>query len=195
MFVDDDDVVLNPTFDSNKLGIMHHGVVTHRLLEVLTLIQEPTIDLNNKNFEYQEWKIGCVGNVFNLKEYYKFLCDAEDWFPTLNELYGSKRIMAPDDYMLHHLWVIWLSNVYGDARSLHENIDRYSYSLTYLEDRAGRYNVDKNTYDCRYAFDMNGLVYIDFSEKMCFSFDKHIKEKLNIQSNDTSNWYNIIFGN
>ena len=178
MFVDDDDVVLNPTFDSNKLGIMHHGVVTHRLLEVLTLIQEPIINLNNKNFEYEEWKAGCVGNVFNLKEYYRFICDAEGWFPILYEIYGSKRIMEPDDVILHNMWIIWVSFIHGNVASLHDNVDRYSYSLTFLEDRVGRYYVEDGVCDLRYGENYNKS-YMDIYNPIIEQFTNYMQNKIN----------------
>lgn len=177
MFVDDDDVVLNPKFDSDKLGIMHHGVVTHRLLEVLTLINEPVVDLNNEHIEYEEWKIGCVGNSFNLKEYYKFICEAEGWFPELYKIYGTKRIMEPDDVIIHNMWFVWLNNTYGNYEDFHETADRFSYSLTYLEDRKGRYYVEPGICDLRYGEYDGHSNYLDLYGKVWESFDNFMKKK------------------
>lgn len=180
MFIDDDDVILNPTFDSDKLGLIHHAVVTHRLLEVLSLINEPVVNLNNKYFEYEEWKAGCVGNVFKLKEFYQFIVDAEDWFPELYKIYGSERILEPDDVIIHNMWLVWVGNTYGNYAEMHENVDRYSYSLTYLEDRLGRYYVEPSICDLRYGEYDGHSKYADLYVPIWNGFDKYMKDKLGI---------------
>lgn len=192
MFVDDDDVVLNPLFDSKKFGIMHRGVVTHRLLEVLTLINEPVVDLTNKHFEYEEWKAGCVGNVFDLAEYHKFITDAEGWFPELYKIYGSKRIMEPDDMLIHHMWMIWLGNIYGNFAEQHENVDRYSYSLTFLEDRQGRYYVEPGVRDLRYGEYDGHSSYRDLYNPVWNEFDRYMKRKLGIPFDENAPYDNIF---
>lgn len=177
MFVDDDDVVLNPTFDSNAFGLMHRGVITHRLLEVLTIIDEPVIDLSNDKFEFEEWKAGIVGNVFRLDKYYEFICDAEGWFPELYNIYGSERIMEPDDMILHHMWMTWLTNTHGGYADKHEHPDRYSYSLTFLENRLGRYYVEPGICDMRYGEYDGHSSYIELYDKVNNSFDSYLKNK------------------
>ena len=188
MFVDDDDVVLNPTFDSDKMGIVHHAVVTHRLLEVLTLINEPVIDLNNKNFEYEEWKAGCVGNVYDLKKFHKFISEAEEWFPELYKIYGSKRIMEPDDVIIQHMWLVWVGNTFGNYSEQHENVDRYSYSLTYLEDRLGRYYVEPGICDLRYGEYDGHSKYSDLYTPIWNEFDRFMKKKLGIPFDEKSSY-------
>lgn len=192
MFVDDDDVVLNPTFDSDKFAIIHHGVITHRLLEVLTLIEEPVINLNNPQIEYEEWKAGCVGNSFDLKEFYRFICDAEDWFPELYKMYGSQRIMEPDDMIIYHMWCVWLGNIYGYFPAHFENVDRFSYALTYLEDRVGRYYVEEGVCDLRYGKDRNNKNYLDLYIPLWNEFDRYMKRKLGIPFDEDAPYENAF---
>lgn len=182
MFIDDDDVVLNPTFDSDNLSIRHRAVVTHRLLEVLTLIDEPVVDLTNKNIEYEEWKAGCVGNPYKLKEFIQFLDDVNDWLPQLYEIYGSKRILEPDDCIIHVMWLVWAGNTYGNYEEVQDYVDRYSYSLTLLEDRRGRYKVEEGICDLRYGLEWDGKTHYakTYYQPIWDSLDRYMKEKLNI---------------
>ena len=180
MFVDDDDVVLNPSFDSDKLGLVHHAVVTRRLLEVLTFINDPNVDITNKYVEYEEWKAGCVGNVYLLSEFYKFVIDAEEWFPELYKIYGSERILEPDDVIIQNMWLVWVGNTYGNYPDQHENVNYFSYSLTYLEDRVGRYYVEPGICDLRYGEYDGHSKYEDLYIPIWNGFDKFMKNKLNI---------------
>ena len=192
MFVDDDDVVLNPTFDSDAFGIIHHAVVTHRLLEVLTLINEPIINLNNDKFEYEEWKAGCVGNAFNLSLFHQFITDAEGWFPELYKIYGSERIMEPDDVIIHNMWLVWVGNVYGNFVEKHEHVDRYSYSLTYLEERMGRYYVEPGICDLRYGEYDGNSNYADLYNPIWNGFDRYMKRKLGIPFDENAPYEEIF---
>ena len=192
MFVDDDDVVLNPTFDSDAFGIIHHAVVTHRLLEVLTLINEPVIDLNNDKIEYEEWKAGCVGNVFNLSLFHQFVTDAEGWFPELYKIYGSERIMEPDDVIIHNMWLVWVGNTYGNFVEKHEHVDRYSYSLTYLEERMGRYYVEPGICDLRYGEYDGHSNYADLYNPIWNGFDRYMKRKLGIPFDENAPYEEIF---
>jgi hypothetical protein len=171
---------------------MHHAVVTHRLLEVLTLINEPVINLNNKHIEYEEWKAGIVGNAFDLKQYHRFICDAEGWFPELYKIYGSERIMEPDDMILHNMWLVWVGNTYGNYGEYHENIDRFSYSLTYLEERLGRYYVEPGVCDLRYGEYDGHSRYADLYNPIWNEFDRYMKRKLGIPFDENAP-HKIIF--
>lgn len=183
MFIDDDDVILNPSFESDKFTISHRAVVTHRILEVLTLIGEPSVDLNNPHIEYEEWKMGCVGVPYWYDEYYKFIQVLTPWLPKLYELYGSERVMEPDDVILMNLWNVYLSNTYNIqsldelSEKLFDKKDRFSYSLTFLEDRKGRYDVEKGICDLRYG-DWDGkTTYMSIIEPMISEFDRYMKFK------------------
>lgn len=156
MFIDDDDVILNPSFDSYLPTINHHAVVTHRLLEVLKLIDSPEVDLNNQYFEYEEWKMGCVGVGYYYPEYLRFIRHLQEFLPTLYRIYGSERVMEPDDVILMNLWRAWLevTQAAPQGKSIYEfydNKDDFSYSLTFLEDRKGRYEVEEGLCDLRYG--------------------------------------------
>lgn len=152
MFIDDDDVILTPDFNSKKLEISHRAVVTHRLLEVLTLIDRPYPDISNPFIEYEPWKMGCVGVPYNFKYYYQFIKNLEGFLPKLYEIYGSEKVGEPDDIILMNLWHVWLSTfVDSNLKNLLEEKDTFSYALTYIEDRKGRYETPKGVVDLRYG--------------------------------------------
>ena len=192
MFVDDDDVVLNPSFDTDNFWANHRAVVTHRLLEVLTLIDEPVVNLQNKNFEYEEWKSGCVGNVFNLSLFHQFITDAEDWFPELYKIYGSERIMEPDDVIIWHMWFVWIGNTFGNYPEKQDYVDRFSYSLTYLEDRLGRYYVEPGICDLRYGEYDGHSHYFDLYNPIWNEFDRYMKRKLGIPFDENAPYMPIF---
>lgn len=152
MFIDDDDVILTPDFNSKKLEISHLAVVTHRLLEVLTLIDNPHPDKENKFIEYEGYKMGCVGVPYDFKTYAQFIQYLYGFMPTLYKIYGSEIVQEPDDIFLMNLWHVWLQKFVD--RNLENLIDKkevFSYSLTYIEDRKGRYEVPEGVVDLRYG--------------------------------------------
>lgn len=152
MFIDDDDIILTPDFNSKKLEISHRAVVTHRLLEVLTLIDNPYPDISNKFIEYEEWKMGNVGVPYNFIKYHEFIEHLKGFLPTLYKLYGSDRVGEPDDIIFMNLWHVWLRHfVDNDLTKLIDTKDKFSYALTFLEDRKGRYEIPKGVVDLRYG--------------------------------------------
>ena len=177
MFVDDDDVVLQPDFNSDKWTISHRAVVVHRLLEVLTLIDKPKPDLANEFVEYEEWKMGCVGVPYKLSRYYQYICQLEGYLPELYQIYGSERVLEPDDIILMNLWNVYLNHHQGSLNGLFDKKDCFSYALTFLEDRKGRYKVDEGTVDLRYGNWDGKTTYASLITPMIEGFRKYLEEK------------------
>lgn len=176
MFVDDDDCVLNPSFDGKVPTLSHRAVVTHRLLEVLKFINDPTVDLDNQYIEYEEWKMGCVGVPYQFKVYYCFIETLKGFLPQLYQLYGSERVGEPDDVILMNLWNVYLQDRYGDLRPLfEEKSNNFSYALTYLEDRRGRYKVPEGVVDLRYGNRWDGkTTYASIIQPMIDTFRTYL---------------------
>lgn len=179
MFIDDDDVILNPDFSSNKIEISHRAVVVKRLLEVLTLIENPNPNIQfNKFIEYEEWKMGNVGVPYNLNLYYKFLQHLSKFTPKICELYGSNKIGEPDDIIYMNLWHVWLRHyVNPNLEELIDKKDCFSYALTYLEDRRGRYEVPEGVVDLRYGKEWDGkTTYQSIVQPIINAYEKYIRD-------------------
>jgi hypothetical protein len=91
--------------------------------------------------------------------------------------------MEPDDVILMNLWNVYLSNTYNIqsldelSEKLFDKKDRFSYSLTFLEDRKGRYEVEKGICDLRYG-DWDGkTTYLSIIEPMIAGFDQYMRIK------------------
>lgn len=178
MFVDDDDVVLEPSFEATTPTISHRACVVKRLQEVLGLIVDPNIPFGNEHIEIEEWKMGCVGVPYKFKIYYQFIQDLKPWLPQLYEIYGSDRVGEPDDVILMNLWNVWLIYTYGSLDNLFARKPaNYSYALTYLEDRKGRYKVPKGVVDLRYGEWDGHTTYQSLIDPMIKSFQKFLNEK------------------
>lgn len=178
MFIDDDDVVLTPDFKSDKFEISHRAVVVHRLLEVLTLIERPYPDRENKFIEYEEWKMGCVGVPYNFELYHKFIEHLKGFLPKLYEIYGTPKVMEPDDIIFMNLWHVWMRHFVDDnLDNVIDKKDTYSYALTFLEDRKGRYNIPQGVVDLRYGNNWDGkTTYQSIVQPLIDAYVKYIHE-------------------
>lgn len=152
MYLDDDDVILNPDFSLDALEISQRYCAVSRLLEVLYLIQNPSPNFDNEFITDNDWKLGNVGVVLDWKMYKIFLDYLKDFLPQFYKFVGSERIMSPDDLYFSDFWHVYLSTfVDENLENLIKTSWNYSIAQTYIEDRCNRYEVSENVIDYRYG--------------------------------------------
>lgn len=194
-FLDDDDIVLLPVFNFNELQSTGHGLLTHRLKEQFDLLVNPIPDMTNTYYELEERKLGNVGVALKFDEYYKFIKNLEGFLPEIYNIYGSNKIFEPDDVIFMNLWYEWIffnfcpdkcsenGHVLEDVEYLWDNYihtpDIFTYSLTLIEDRHGRYdNLDPNICDLRYGLEWDGkTTYADIINPMICGYYNYLRGK------------------
>lgn len=194
-FLDDDDVVLSPRFDFDKLQSVGHGLLTKRLKEQLDLLVNPFPNMNNPYYELEERKLGNVGVAIKFDEYYKFIQNLKGFLPQIYEIYGSEKIFEPDDVIFMNLWYEWIfynfcpdkctvgGHTLEDVVYLWDNYfdtpDIYTYSLTLIEDRRGRYeNIDPTVCDLRYGKEWDGkTTYANIIIPMVNAYYNYLRQK------------------
>lgn len=181
IFCDDDDVLLYPQFSDN-LVTNHNALVTKRLKEQLMLmVPNPDIEevLKSGFVEDERPKMGCVGVSYRVELWRELVPILEEFKPTLSRLYGSDRILEPDDvfYMLLIREYLEWTRPEVDVHTFYTDTDSYSYSLTLLEDRKGRYWVDPNCIDLRYGEVWDGRTYQQRYDELCYAFRDFVMDK------------------
>ncbi len=159
IFVDDDDVLLKPKLTKEYAPVINHNsLVVSRLREVLSLIDNPNYTPGRMQFVKEERpKAGCVGIPYDMKTYFDFYETIKGFFPTLYKICGTEKIMEPDDCILMYLFRIYMEkkmnlDFSGVAKYLEKfRVEDFSYALTYLENRQGRYKIEDGVYDLRYG--------------------------------------------
>lgn len=151
IFCDDDDTLLYPKFDNNAWVSNQRALVVKRLREQLELlVPKPEIKIG-QFVENEEWKQGCVGIGYKVDLWKELIPVIERFKPMLYNWYGSNRVLETDDVyyvIMINCYLIWM---YGNIDRFYKDIDTYSYSLTLLDDRFGRYRVDEGVRDLRYG--------------------------------------------
>jgi hypothetical protein len=200
MFLDSDDQVIDINFGTGKEIVNHNGVVVKRLTEVLDILRAPTalqklLAEKNEFIEPECPKTGCVGVLYRPEMWYAMMDLVRDFLPQLYELYGSKRILEPDDviymnlirmFMEHRLVQSGAAADYAAAREIlfndahplnpYERTDNYSYALTMIEARAGRYAVESGVTDFRYGISLHRYkTYEDFYNTLSERFYKYLE--------------------
>jgi glycosyltransferase involved in cell wall biosynthesis len=159
IFIDDDDVLLRPKLIDGYAPVLNqNALVVRRLREVLSLIRDPDYYPGRSEFMQEEKpKDGCVGIPYDTQTYFEFYDKIQGFLPTLYQIYGSERVMEPDDVILMYMFRIFLEDKLGlSCEEMPEYMarfaqDSYSYALTYLEDRRGRYETTPGVVDLRYG--------------------------------------------
>jgi len=167
IFIDDDDVLLTPRLIDGYAPVLNqNALVAHRLREVLSLIRDPNYYSGRLEFvEEAKPKDGCVGIPYDMQTYFEFYDRIQGFLPTLYQIYGTERVMEPDDCILMYVFRSFLENKLGlKLEQMPEYIgqfaqDSYSYALTYLEERRGRYPVPPSVTDLRYGDNLAGMSY------------------------------------
>lgn len=185
LFIDDDDVLLTPRLlDEYAPVINHNALVVHRLREVLSLIDNPIYYSGRSEFmEEEKPKAGCVGIPYDTETYFEFYDKIQRFLPTLNQIYGSDKIMEPDDCILMYMFRIFLEDKLDmNLDQIAEYIGRfqqseYSYALTLLEDRRGRYEVPAEICDLRYGNNNSrGISYESLYNDISTAFYKYLAD-------------------
>ncbi|MCL2338522.1 MAG: glycosyltransferase [Proteobacteria bacterium] len=164
LFIDDDDILLTPRLIDERFPVLNHNaLVVHRLREVLSLIDDPVYVSGRSPFmEEEKPKMGCVGIPYDTETFIEFYDAVQEFLPTLYQIYGTERVMEPDDVIIMYLFRIFIEHKMnltteqvGALFASHRQ-DAYAYALTYLEARAGRYPVQTGVCDLRYSNDQTG---------------------------------------
>lgn len=178
IFCDDDDILLNPEF-SNKLITNHNALVVSRLRDQLSLmVSKPDINnlINTSEFITDERpKMGCVGVSYKVELFQDLIPVLDKFKPLLSRYHGSERILEPDDVYIMNFIRIYLEKRVGPDfinRCYHYS-QNYSYSLTFLEDREGRYFIEPGVNDLRYGSSTN-TTYKDLIDGACKLFSDFI---------------------
>lgn len=104
--VDEDDILLEFNGNPGYLEINNKVLVAKSFRNLFSLIRNPKqIPSQVRDFGYTE---GIAGNLYNMNEYIDFLQVIKGFFPKLHEIYGSDKIVNPDDYILRNLWRSYL---------------------------------------------------------------------------------------
>jgi len=167
IFIDDDDVLLTPRLIDGYAPVLNHNaLVVRRLREVLSLIRDPNYYSGRSKFmEEDKPKVGCTGIPYDMQTYFEFYDRVQGFLPTLYQIYGTERVMEPDDVILQYMFRIFLENKLGlefaQMRGYMAQFaqDSYSYAITHLEDRRGRYPVAPGVADLRYGDNPTGISY------------------------------------
>jgi hypothetical protein len=195
MFLDSDDQVIDINVDSLKPVLNHNGVVVKRLKEIFDILAHPDslrqmLADKNEFIEAEYPKTGCVGVLYSSQMWYEMMDLVRPFLPQLYELYGSSRILEPDDVIYMNLIRMFFehqlvkNNVvpnYEEARNIlfndnhpmnpYEKARGFSYALTMLENRIGRYRVEDGITDFRYGSKLHKFArYEDFYNALAEKF-------------------------
>jgi glycosyltransferase involved in cell wall biosynthesis len=184
LFIDDDDVLLTPKLTKEYAPVINHNaLVVHRLREVLSLINNPCYYSGRSEYIVEEKpKDGCVGIPYDMKTYFEFYGLIQPFIPTLYKIYGTEKIMEPDDVILMYMFRMFLEHKLGlTTEQMPEYMGRfasnnYSYALTFLEDRRGRYKIATGVADLRYGDNPTGISYISLYNEISAAFYKYLAE-------------------
>jgi glycosyltransferase involved in cell wall biosynthesis len=182
IFIDDDDVLLTPRLQTEYAPVLNHNaLVVRRLREVLSLIDDPNYYSGRSPFiEEEHPKDGCVGIPYDMQTYFEFYDVLKPFLPTLYKIYGTERVMEPDDVILMYLFRMFLEKKLNtDINGIAEYVaqfarEEYSYALTYLEERRGRYFIENGVADLRYGDNPTGISYISLYNDISSAFYKYL---------------------
>ncbi|MDR2413172.1 MAG: hypothetical protein LBD50_03095 [Rickettsiales bacterium] len=182
IFIDDDDVLLEPRLiDGHAPVLNHNALVVRRLREVLSLIRDPHYHTGRSEFMHEEKpKDGCVGIPYDMRTYFEFYDKIQGFLPTLYKIYGTEKVMEPDDVILMYMFRIFLENKLNlTTAQMPEYMARfaqnsYSYALTYLEERRGRYEIAAGIADLRYGNNPTGISYESLYNDISGAFYKYL---------------------
>jgi hypothetical protein len=175
IFCDDDDTLLYPQFDDNALISNQKALVVKRLKEVLELlVPQPQINIG-QFVEDEVWKQGCVGIGYKVELWKELIPIIEKFKPVLYNWYGSSRVMETDD--VYYVIIIrhYLEWKYGNIDRFYKDIDTYSYALTLIDDRVGRYRIDEGVRDLRYGVWDGKTTYALMAEEFNQLFSNFLK--------------------
>jgi hypothetical protein len=185
IFIDDDDVLLRPRLRESYAPVLNqNALVVRRLRDVLSLIKDPDYYPGRSEFmEEERPKAGCVGIPYDTRTYFEFYDRIQNFIPTLYKIYGTKKIMEPDDCILMYMFRIFLEDKLGMTlweiveyfKQFYE--DSWSYALTYLEDRVGRYEIADNVSDLRYGGNPGGVSYESLYDSISKAFYDYLRRK------------------
>lgn len=182
IFCDDDDILLFPD-RSDHVVTNQHAFTVFRLREQLSLMVEDPREaieklrnLNDERIVYDERpKMGCVGVTYRTELWEEMMPYLDAFFPILARWYKSPRIMEPDDVLL----MIWINRYILWSRGTWEGYyyqsPNYAYSLTMLEDRAGRYMVEPQVLDIRYGNHHDESLYAPMKEEFVKLVDEFLR--------------------
>lgn len=183
IFIDNDDVLLTPKLTDEYAPVLNHNaLVVTRLREVLSLIDNPNYTPARKSefIKLENPKAGCVGIPYDTETYLEFFEKSQGFFPTLYKIYGTEKVMEPDDCILMYMFRIFLENkLKMTFAEIAEYIDKfaqseYSYALTFLENRRGRYEISNGVSDLRYGDNLTGISYESLYYAISTAFYKYL---------------------
>jgi len=114
--------------------------------------------------------MGCVGIAYAPEAWFGMMDMLRPWLPELYKIYGSERILEPDDVIYMILLRVYFEHTLAQKHGIspvealrqilmnrnhpdcpYHDSTAYSYALTMIEDRKGRYKVEAGVTDFRYG--------------------------------------------